>query len=148
MDRLSEIRARCERAQREDFPERVYGSAAYYCVYDDIPYLLSLLEETWEWDMYQCAKREIDRLRGEVVRLTADRWIPVEERLPEEDGRYLVSLGTAAPEELGGNSTLVKIIRFFDGEWKYPVHLPTWINEEITQEVTHWRPLPEAPKGE
>lgn len=43
MDRLSEIRARCERAQRDDYTERIYGCAAYYCVYEDIPYLLDRL---------------------------------------------------------------------------------------------------------
>lgn len=76
-------------------------------------------------------------------------WISVKDRLPDTNGRYLVSLGTVAPESLGGNSTRIRIIRYIDGEWKCPVHLPTWINEEITQEVTHWQPLPQPPqKGE
>lgn len=44
MDRLDEIRARCERAKREEYPEKVYGSAAYYCITEDIPFLLAEVE--------------------------------------------------------------------------------------------------------
>lgn len=203
MDRLSEIRARCERAQREDFPERVYGSAAYYCVYDDIPYLLSLLEETWEWDMYQCAKREIERLRGEVGRLqeklqdqeyqlsldamehsrdeaiaraekaeAADRWIPVGERLPEDDnpvwafghivhgartamfkGRWIAA-HTMRSGDFGADDDMSLEYDEAEDEFYVPEgwfeRIENW--DDFTDIaagdyiVTHWRPLPEPPK--
>lgn len=34
---------------------------------DLIESLQAQLEQTWEWDMYKCAKREIDRLRTELT---------------------------------------------------------------------------------
>lgn len=44
MDRLDKIRERCERAKREEYSEKVYGSAAYYCITEDIPFLLAEVE--------------------------------------------------------------------------------------------------------
>lgn len=94
------------------------------------------------------AMKERDTYKAETEEAEAGNcWIPVKGRPPDRNGRYLVSLGVKAPEELGGNQTLVRIIRYFEGEWKYPVHLPTWINKEITQEITYWRPLPEPPEA-
>lgn len=79
------------------------------------------------------------------------KWIPVSERLPDTDGRYLVH------KNLWG-STWFDVIAFakdgrkideydfkkkwenvwyhYDSEWGYVT----------TDSVTHWMPLPEAPK--
>lgn len=79
-------------------------------------------------------------------------WIPVTEHLPEENGRYLTVMHrTVDPQyrnELGNDDTEVRIIRYCKGEWKVPLHSPKWINEAITDIVTHWMPLPEPPKEE
>ena len=57
------------------------------------------------------------------------RWIPVTERLPEESKGVLVAFND------DDGLTFVNIDTFFDGEW--------WSSE---YEVTHWMPLPDAPK--
>ena len=81
--------------------------------------------------------------------VTVQEWISVKDRLPEETGRYLAVKKRIAPDELGGNRTDIVILRFFvDDGFRMPTHIPDWINEEINEEVTHWLPLPELPKGE
>ena len=81
--------------------------------------------------------------------VTVQEWISVDDRLPDETGRYLAVKKRIAPDELGGNRTDIVILRFFVGDgFRMPTHIPDWINEEINEEVTHWMPLPEPPKGE
>ena len=81
--------------------------------------------------------------------VTVQEWISVKDRLPKETGRYLVVKKRIAPDELGGNSTDIVILRFnVDDGFKMPTHIPDWINEKINEEVTHWMPLPQLPKGE
>ena len=81
--------------------------------------------------------------------VTVQEWISVKDRLPDETGRYLAVKKRIAPDELGGNRTDIVILRFFvDDGFRMPTHIPDWINEEINEEVTHWLPLPELPKGE
>lgn len=75
--------------------------------------------------------------------VTVQEWISVDDRLPEETGRYLVVKKRIAPDELGGNRTDIVILRFFvDDGFRMPTHIPDWINEEINEEITHWMPLP------
>ena len=77
--------------------------------------------------------------------VTMPQWISVDDRLPDETGRYLAVKKRIAPDDFGGNRTDIVIIRFFvDDGFRMPIHIPDWINEE----VTHWMPLPEPPKGE
>ena len=52
-------------------------------------------------------------------------WIPVEEKLPEEDGKYLFY------DEVLGHEVSI----YYDGV-------------TIVPSVTHWMPLPEAPRKE
>ena len=79
----------------------------------------------------------------------AQEWISVDDRLPDKTGRYLVLKNRIAPDCLGGNRTDIVILRFFvDKGFRIPTHIPDWINEEINEEVTHWMPLPQPPKGE
>ena len=61
--------------------------------------------------------------------VTIQKWIPVTERLPEEDVRVLVWLGT-------GDITYTQIDtdRLHKGKWR------RW-----TKNVTHWMLLPEPP---
>ena len=93
----------------------------------------------------------IQDLRRENTELKArvPQWISVDERLPDETGRYLTVKKRIAPDDLGGNRTDIVILRFFeDSGFKMPIHIPNWINDEINEEVTHWMPLTEPPKGE
>ena len=81
--------------------------------------------------------------------VTVQEWISVEDRLPDETGRYLAVKKRIAPDDFGGNRTDIVIIRFFiDDGFRMPIHIPDWINKKINEEVTHWMPLPEPPKGD
>ena len=85
--------------------------------------------------------------------VTVQKWIPVTERLPEHRGEYLVV------KQLFGDS-YVRVVSFakdgrkiskydFQNRWKN-----VWYEYDseygyITiDSVTHWMPLPDAPKGE
>lgn len=75
--------------------------------------------------------------------VTVQEWISVDDRLPDETGRYLAVKKRIAPDELGGNRTDIVILRFYvDDGFRMPIHIPDWINGEINEEVTHWMPLP------
>jgi hypothetical protein len=73
-------------------------------------------------------------------------WIPVTERLPKENGRYLVRY---VRDIDGVHSDEVRIMWFADAQWRFPFICNPDVRELITMEkVTHWMPLPEPPKGE
>ena len=81
--------------------------------------------------------------------MAMSEWISVKDRLPDKTGRYLAVKKRIAPDYLGGNRTDIVILRFFvDKGFRMPKHIPDWINEEINDEVTHWMPIPQPPKGE
>ena len=85
--------------------------------------------------------------------VTVQEWISVYDRLPQEDGTYLVTANDF------GNSQRVKI-RWFakDGETvdKYDLAGQKYVwyfydsecGYASTKSVTHWMPMPEPPKGE
>ncbi|MBE6061842.1 MAG: DUF551 domain-containing protein [Clostridium sulfidigenes] len=77
-------------------------------------------------------------------------WIPVSERLPEENGHYLVtyhewSKGEYLPEF---DFAREKILRFYRGEFRMPVCCNDKIEQDIGREVLAWRPLPEPWRDE
>ena len=85
--------------------------------------------------------------------VTIQQWIPVTERLPDEDGKYLVF-------EKSGGRTNTSILRFakdarkvdkydFKGRWKnaWYEYDSEWGHYTVGS-VTHWMPLPEPPKEE
>ena len=84
----------------------------------------------------------------------AVKWIPVTERLPSEDGQYLVV------KKIFNNSIWQEVLSFAkDGRKvdKYDFHRG-WKNvwyyydsewgHIAVDSVTHWMPLPEPPEGE
>ena len=83
--------------------------------------------------------------------VTVQKWIPVTERLPEEDGDYLTCCNY-------GEWLQISILCFskdgdniwgggFSGEKNVFYYDYDGVN--VSQEyVTHWMPLPEPPKGE
>ena len=86
--------------------------------------------------------------------VTVQKWIPVTERLPEKDGYYLVA------KKIFNNSIYQEVLSFAkDGRKvdKYDFHRG-WKNvwyyydsecgHLTIDNVTHWMPLPEPPKGE
>ena len=68
--------------------------------------------------------------------VTIPKWIPVTERLPQEDGRYMCNVKSFA---FPGSfyQTILKYDKYGFREG----HI-------YTDDVTHWMPLPEPPKGE
>jgi hypothetical protein len=103
---------------------------------------------------YHCADiRVADYLITKGV--TIQKWIPVTERLPEErESIFEKFYGTKRWEALmfrkisddvlavvkyEDGTRKVKTIHTTDGEWRL-------INFYGAKEVTHWMPLPEAPK--
>ena len=104
-------------------------------------------------DLYGCDPAYYDVDAWDVAQHLVDhavafqKWISVNDKLPKETGRYLVVKKRIAPDELGGNSTDIVILRFsVDDGFKMPTHIPNWINEKINEEVTHWMPLPKLPR--
>ena len=85
--------------------------------------------------------------------VTVQEWTPVTERLPQEDGSYLVTINSfnglkyidvrlfakdgeiVDKYELAGQEN---VWYYYDSEWGYI----------SIDSVTHWMPLPEMPKGE
>ena len=79
----------------------------------------------------------------------AQRWISVKDRLPEENGSYLVfyhewSDGSFLPTY---EDCAIRVMRFLDSrKWRYPVCVDKRCEADTHREVTHWMPLPEPPK--
>lgn len=65
-----------------------------------------------------------------------NQWISVDEALPDESGEYFVSNGA----------------RFREADYDAELHY--WVNEPFlgckfgSEDVTHWTPIPELPKGD
>lgn len=80
------------------------------------------------------------------------RWTPCSERLPKENGHYLVTFHqTATEEDLGFDmdDTDVRKMRYDTKHgWRTPRRIPSWINDAVVSTVLAWMPLPEAWKGE
>lgn len=73
------------------------------------------------------------------------RWIPVTERLPDDNGNYIVTAcDEGCPYGEGiWYDTVVVVAEYYDGSW-------TWndggAEYDLFGIVTHWMPLPSPPK--
>ena len=101
-------------------------------------------------------QKEIEKLRGQLP-----RWIPVEERLPEERVLVNVVWVNRAPEPYYEKIKGVPVSDtacFYGGRWYWdsPVlldYLAEYGEDEFdlideAVEITHWMPLPEPPEKE
>ena len=70
-----------------------------------------------------------------AIRACQPQWISVDERLPSEDGTYLVVVKNWAGH--------IDTDRFYadDSSWEF-------FNNSRLPKITHWMPLPELPKGD
>lgn len=93
----------------------------------------------------------IDMAISALKKQEQDRWIPVTERLPEEDGKYLVTFDRRYAEEYALDD-IIGIAPFeVDcegfGIWQedfHPETLGSLGSDWVDIQVTAWRPLPEA----
>ena len=92
--------------------------------------VISVADDYFNKELEEAVKTELDEQEIE------DSWISVEDRLPEEGGRYWCYV-----EEI----TDLGISHY---QWNCYYH-PTdksWSDRFVPMYVTHWRPLPEPPK--
>ena len=70
-------------------------------------------------------------------------WIPVTERLPEEDGHYIVAVKNGL---FPNNVIPIDILRYEGGKWKYYFVLENdgFEDDDFEDPITAWMPLPEA----
>jgi hypothetical protein len=73
----------------------------------------------------------------------AMKWIPVTERLPEKGGRYLA----LTPGYLKGFDQYDAWLIYYHPESDFYDTYPQW-GDIPMDDVTHWMPLPEPPKGD
>ena len=84
---------------------------------------------------------QIDNLKAEVERLRGDGWISVKERLPEKNA------GVTIYTPHGGVDT--RALGMCDDDPNGLWYCYKGADEPLRfNEVTHWRPLPEPPRGE
>ena len=69
--------------------------------------------------------------------VTVQEWIPVTERLPEENNQWVLCLCVSGEME---------VLRFDYTMWNWDAQYPGRCYME--NYVTHWMPLPQPPKGE
>ena len=84
----------------------------------------------------------------EELQAAVPHWISVEDEPPKENGRYLVRYKRDV--DLGDEETVhedeIRIMRFFVGDgWRYPIICNDHVRL-VSEEVTHWMPLPAPPK--
>lgn len=93
--------------------------------YDDCPLPEALFDGTLWNEGYQAGRLEA----------LEDKWIPVTERLPEENDRYLCNVKSFAFPGCSYHAIL-----------HYDKHDGFREGNIYTDDVTHWMPLPEPPK--
>ena len=81
------------------------------------------------WDMREAADDIADFLIAHGV--TVQEWISVNDRLPEEEGLYLVAV-------VNDHERRYSKTAWYHGHGNWFMH----------QKVTHWQYLPQPPKGE
>lgn len=96
-------------------------------------------------DVY--ANCEADVMDYAISALSRDRWISVEERLPEDGKAYLVVVKQKWKFETDWDVSVDVASNYgsyIDGYWDT---FNDWCEGQETH-ITHWRPLPEPPKEE
>lgn len=84
--------------------------------------------------------------RHSTYRQPDNGWISVEDRLPEEDGKYMVWYkGELDICEFDTDSQTFGYT--YDDYDEFYSHLVCW-DDGMNEDVTHWQPLPNPPKGE
>ena len=91
---------------------------------------------------------ENDRLKKEIQQM---RWIPVEERLPEKQGEYIVFADGKVTTDIYIVCDKIERWLHYDGslnEFYIDPYSSKPTREPPYPKVTHWMPLPQPPKEE
>ena len=112
--------------------------------------LVELLQDennpVWRWFPNNMAMMQlVDYLISNGV--TVQEWISVDERLPEEDGCYIVTAcdeGCSCGDGIWYDTVVIEA-EHYKGEWSWNENGTEY---DITDLVTHWMPMPNPPKGE
>ena len=109
---------------------------------------------TTKFNAVNSSTKALDMAISALKKQEQDRWIPCKERLPEEDGDYLVTFESGYAEDYGldpiGIAPFEVDCEGF-GIWQerfHPVSLGSLGSEWVDIPVTAWRPLPEAYEAE
>lgn len=103
-----------------------------------------------EWDSgYNVALSEMREKIKQIPTIEAEPdngWISVKDRLPENDGKYMVWY--KGEEDICEFDTDSQTFGYtYDDYDEMYSHLVCW-DDGMNKDVTHWQPLPEPPKGE
>ena len=113
------------------FEDDVFKAVQQYGINIDKDELIKALK--YDRDQYEKGYRDGLFLRGELI-AGANEWISVDERLPSESGKYLVCTKN-------GNVYQTKFYSYPENKGGH------WGQKDKGKNITHWMPLPEAPKG-
>jgi hypothetical protein len=99
--------------------------------------------------------KAIEAIDHSVAALERDRWIPCEERLPEQDGKYLTvrTLKVIPLQPWIEVCWFAKDLHRVD-RYEFQKKKPGFYQSDSeygyyeVSEITHWMPLPEPPKEE
>ena len=103
-----------------------------------------LIELLWKYDQMRMMRMSIEECTDHLIAngVTVQKWIPVTERLPEEDDKYLCAVkGTIT----GYSYTKVM---WYSTKRGFHYSDPDLGDMPMNSYVTHWMPLPDPPKGE
>lgn len=99
-------------------------------------------DEAWDFGFrcWQCGYAKV----GKDINVRGNGWIPVERALPEENGRYIAyhhkwSDGKYLPKF---DDEEIRILRYINGDWRYPRYCDTEAENDCHHEVLAWQPLP------
>lgn len=109
-------------------------------------FLYEEIERLHDDGLYDCFSRIIDDMYNELPSVTPQptRWIPCSERLPEEEGWYLVTIQNDKTEKRRTENDLFAI-----GIAEAHKHTSyKFCKDGHRQTVIAWMPLPESYKGE
>lgn len=109
-------------------------------------FLYEEIERLHDDGLYDCFSRIIDDMYNELPSVTPQptRWIPCSERLPEEEGWYLVTIQSDKTEKRRTENDLFAI-----GIAEAHKHTPyKFCKDGHRQTVVAWMPIPEPYKGE
>ena len=98
----------------------------------EIDHVREKLIELFADSEYMSYEKKADYLIANSV--TVQQWIPVAERLPENEGRYLCVLPV-------GRRSGAEYVQVMNGD-KHGFSMEHIYNDD----VTHWMPLPEPPR--